>query len=129
MTVVLLLSTFSFTIQKHYCGATLVDTAWFVKAEDCGMKGMDSLSMMSSNDNVKRKSCCKDELIIIQGQNELKNNLHVYKVNQTSAYVAPIFLTFEFIPNTETQRVLFINNPIPPPPSNKLHKLYETYLI
>ncbi len=38
MAFVVLLSTMSFTMHMHYCGDTLVDTSYFVKAETCGME-------------------------------------------------------------------------------------------
>ena len=61
-----LLSTISFTIDKHYCGDTLIDTAFFKKAKSCGMEiGNDQKSSI-------KKSCCKDVVEIVKGQNELK---------------------------------------------------------
>ena len=42
MSFVVLFSTMSFTINMHYCGDTLVETALFQKAKGCGME-MDGL--------------------------------------------------------------------------------------
>lgn len=38
MAFVVLFSTMSFTINMHYCGDTLVETAMFQKAKGCGME-------------------------------------------------------------------------------------------
>ena len=38
MTFVVLFSTMSFTVNMHYCGGTLVETALFQKAKGCGME-------------------------------------------------------------------------------------------
>lgn len=62
---VVLFSTLSFTIEKHYCGTYLVDTAIFTTAKKCGME------MANITDTVK-KSCCKDEIDLVKGQDELK---------------------------------------------------------
>ena len=59
-----LFSTMSFTVEKHFCGNTLVDVAIFSEAKDCGMS-------IKSKANTK-KHCCKDEVEIIEGQDELQ---------------------------------------------------------
>jgi len=63
-----LFSTLSLTVEKHYCGDNLIDIAVFSKAESCGMD-MDSVSVTYS----ENKHCCKNEIEILQGQDELKN--------------------------------------------------------
>lgn len=62
MACLVLLSTVSFTVEKHYCGDTLIDSAVFTEAQGCGME-------MSSTD---KKQCCKEELEIVKGQDKLK---------------------------------------------------------
>jgi hypothetical protein len=63
LALLVLLSTVSFTIEKHYCGDTLVDVSVFAHAEKCGMESMEML---------QKKSCCKDEVDVVKGQDELK---------------------------------------------------------
>lgn len=63
LAIFVLLSTVSFTIEKHYCGDTLVDVSMFVEAEKCGMGSIEI---------VQKKSCCKDEIDVFKGQDELK---------------------------------------------------------
>ena len=38
MAVLVLISTLSVSIEKHYCGDHLVDVAIFAEAEKCGME-------------------------------------------------------------------------------------------
>lgn len=64
LSLLVLLSTFSFTVDKHYCGDFLVDVSFTGDAHDCGME-MDATS-------TKKKNCCKDEVVKIEGQDELK---------------------------------------------------------
>lgn len=62
-----LFSTFSFTVEKHYCGENLIDVAIFTKAANCGMD-MDSVS----STYLEKKHCCKDEIVVLKGQDNLK---------------------------------------------------------
>jgi hypothetical protein len=64
--LVVLFSTLSFTIDMHYCGDILVDTAIFHKADTCGMY-MNNSELAS----VKKK-CCHDKQINIDGQDEMQ---------------------------------------------------------
>jgi len=63
LALLVLFSTVSFTIEKHYCGEVLIDVSVFADAEKCGMESMEML---------QKKSCCKDEVDVIKGQDELK---------------------------------------------------------
>lgn len=63
LAVLVLFSTLSFTIEKHYCGDTLIDVAIFSEPDTCGMEQAPA---------VIQKSCCDDEVNFIKGQNELK---------------------------------------------------------
>lgn len=67
MALTVLVSTMSFTVEKHYCGTTLVDTAIFTKVHGCGMI-MDKLQSTQN----KQNTCCKDEVEVIKGQDKLK---------------------------------------------------------
>ena len=58
-------STVSFTIEKHFCGDVLVDISVFTEVQKCEMEALELL---------QKKTCCKDEIDIIQGQDELKTN-------------------------------------------------------
>lgn len=62
MSLLVLFSTVSFTVEKHFCGTTLIDTAVFTEAQKCGMEMTSSV----------KKSCCKDELEVVKGQDDLK---------------------------------------------------------
>ncbi len=66
MAFIVLFSTLSFTVESHYCGNRLIDTAVFTKAKNCGMEMADKTPM--------KKGCCKDEVEVIKGQDDLKLN-------------------------------------------------------
>lgn len=63
LSFLVLFSTLSFTVEKHFCGETLVDVSIFSEVEKCGMQAMEM---------AQKKSCCKDEIDLVKGQDELK---------------------------------------------------------
>lgn len=80
LAIIVLFSTVSFTIEKHYCGDTLVDVSVFVEADKCAMEVQEILM---------KKSCCKDEVDVIEGQDELKiNSFEDLKFDQQQFLVA-----------------------------------------
>ncbi|WP_282136528.1 HYC_CC_PP family protein [Seonamhaeicola maritimus] len=62
LALLVLFSTVSFTIEKHFCGDILVDMSFFTEADKCAME---------SEEIALKKSCCKDEIDVVEGQNEL----------------------------------------------------------
>lgn len=66
MAFLVLLSTISFTMEKHYCGDTLIDVAIFSKVDSCC--DMDATAITT----VEKKSCCKEEIAVVKGQDNLK---------------------------------------------------------
>ena len=62
----MLCSTVSFTIEKHFCGDTLVDVSVFSEADKCKMEPLGIVA-----DGITKKPCCKDEVNMVKGQDEL----------------------------------------------------------
>ena len=69
LALIVLCSTLSFTVEKHYCGPFLIDIAIFKSAKDCGMS---MLAETESGTKENKMSCCNDEVELLQGQDELK---------------------------------------------------------
>lgn len=65
LALLVLFSTFSFTVDKHFCGSMLVDKAIFSEAKTCGME-------MGSETTNSEDSCCTNEKTAVEGQDELK---------------------------------------------------------
>jgi len=61
-----LFSTVSLTIEKHFCGDVLVDVSIFSEGEDCGK---DTLALEKAV--ITKKSCCKNQIDVVQGQKDL----------------------------------------------------------
>ncbi|WP_298342070.1 hypothetical protein [uncultured Algibacter sp.] len=93
LALIVLFSTVSFTIEKHYCGDVLVDVSVFYEAEKCGMEAIEL---------AQKKSCCKDEIDIVEGQDELKissfEDLEFEKQQFLSAFIYSYINGFESLP-------------------------------
>jgi hypothetical protein len=66
---IVLCSTLSFTIEKHFCGDILVDVSVFSESDKCKMEFLEI-----KNEEIAKKSCCKDEIDMVKGQDELITN-------------------------------------------------------
>ena len=129
MAVVVLLSTFSFSIQKHYCGKTLVDTAWFVKAKDCGMESTNLVADTGDDIIAMKKSCCKDESHIFSGQDELKNTIDSFEITDNLYYYQFDENLYDIFVFLNTKDPVLFKEYSPPKFTTELYRLYETYLI
>ena len=125
MAIVVLLSTTSFTINMHYCGDTLMDTAVFHKAETCGME----MENPSSNDcSVTKKNCCSDEQIVIEGQDELQLSLDIISLEQ-QVFIASFVYAYINLFEGTNENVSSYQDYEPPLVIRQIFKLDETYLI
>lgn len=66
LALIVLCSTVSFTIEKHFCGNKLVDVSLFSQADKCNMGALEMEA-----DEINKKSCCKDKIDVVEGQDEL----------------------------------------------------------
>ena len=78
MALMLLLSTVSWTVDKHLCMGRVMDIAFFTKAEACGMDA--ALAVL--DDDTLENHCCADETFVIQGQEDLKLSFNDYTIDQ-----------------------------------------------
>ena len=62
LALLVVFSSLSFTIDKHFCGDYLIDTAIFSEAKKCNMDHSDT-----SEPETQPKGCCKDEIEVVQG--------------------------------------------------------------
>ncbi|MGB6269864.1 MAG: hypothetical protein WBF67_12735 [Olleya sp.] len=123
MALLVLFSTFSFTVEKHYCGDHLVDSAIFSKAKNCGME-------VSKTDEttIKKKSCCKDIVEVIKGQDQLKlnfNDLDFKSQFVFTAYVYAYFTLYQSLPKP----IIPHKNYSPPNLIIDYQVLHDVYII
>ncbi|WP_350293024.1 hypothetical protein [uncultured Croceitalea sp.] len=124
MALMLLLSTVSWTVDKHLCMGRVMDVAFFTKAEDCGMDA----AMAVLEDNTVENHCCDDETFVIEGQDDLKLSFNDFDFDQQLFLVA---LTTSITAVFKASASSIVSNEYYPPPLLTEDRiiLYEVFLI
>ncbi len=125
MAFLVLFTTMSFTINMHYCGDTLVETAVFKKAKGCGM---EMASPSSSECTVTKKSCCGDKQLIVEGQDELQISAEQFSFDQ-QLFISSLVYTYLNLFEDFQENLVSDKNYSPPLVERDIQVLYEVYLI
>lgn len=125
MAFVVLCSTMSFTLNMHYCGDTLVETALFQNAKGCGME-MEKPSTESCS--VTKKSCCDDKQVLIEGQDELQIQAEKISFEQ-HFFIATFVFTYNHLFEEFENKNHSFQEYKPPLVVRQIFKIDETYLI
>lgn len=125
MAFVVLFSTMSFTVNMHYCGDTLVQTAIFHKAKGCGME-MNKPS--TEGCAITKKNCCDDEQLVVDGQDELQLQFEKLTFEQQQ-FVASFVYTYINLFEGLDKNVSSYEEYEPPLVFRQIFKIDETYLI
>lgn len=111
-----LVSTVSWTVDKHICMGRVMDISLFAHADTCGM------------DTDTETSCCDDESFTVQGQDDLKMSFDSFGLDHQVFLVAfaqsylDLFVPLEEIPVPHEE--------YPPPILVKdIHILDQVFLI
>ena len=121
-----LFSTLSFTVEKHYCGRFLVDVAVFSEAKGCGMEKMSHTETGEST--LKKMSCCKDEVIVLEGQDELSVSLKLLDLSQ-QIFIIPFEFDYIALFSYEEQNEIIFKEYSPPDLVKDIPVLHESFLI
>ena len=71
MAFLVIFSTMSFTVEKHFCGKSLVGHAVFSSAEKCESEMHSCGAEEMVHMKMKKESCCTNQIEEISGQDEL----------------------------------------------------------
>lgn len=126
MAFVVLFSTMSFTVSEHYCGHKLVDRGLFSKAEACGMELQKTSS--SSNCELQKSNCCKDEVKQFIGQNELNTNISTLNFEQ-QVFVASFTYAYLNLFEGLAVNIIPFKNYTPPLVDKEIIVLYQVFII
>lgn len=87
MSLLVLFSTMSFSVDKHFCGTQLVDFSLFSKAttctseaKTCGVKMEHKMEHKMGADD--KDSCCTNKKTALKGQEELSISYHSLNFDQ-----------------------------------------------
>jgi len=124
LAILVLLSTVSWTVDKHFCMGRVMDIAFFHHADDCGME--DAMKMLG--EKMEDKHCCDDESFTIEGQDDLK--LTWEEVDLESQVFLTAFVQSYFQLNAFSSGKVVLEEPYPPPLLvHDLNILHEVFLI
>ena len=130
MAVLVLFSTLSISIEKHYCGEHLVDVAIFSEAESCGMEMADmDLSTSEDGPSISKKTCCTDVVNLLEGQDELS----VEKTKELSQHQKVFLFSFTYVFSglfeLEPQQQVPFEHYAPPNVIEDIQALNQVFLI
>ncbi|CAM1354626.1 HYC_CC_PP family protein [Tenacibaculum insulae] len=125
MAFVVILSTMSFTIDMHYCGDTLVETAVFKKAKDCGME-MQQTAL--KNCDIIKKDCCNNVQIAFDSKDEIKPSFEILTFKQQQ-FVASFVYSYVHLFKDFTTTKKYFQEYKPPLVYKEIYKVNELYLI
>ncbi|WP_262420212.1 HYC_CC_PP family protein [Flagellimonas meishanensis] len=124
LALMVLLSTVSWTVDKHLCMGKVMDLSFFVSAKDCATEAaMDALE-----DELDQNGCCEDESFTLKGQDDLKFSWSDLDVEQQIFLVA--FLRFHLELFLLLEQLPVANDKYPPPMLvMDIHVLDQVFLI
>ncbi len=100
LAMLVLLSTVSWTVDKHLCMGRVMDISLFIDADDCEMEGAMALMGEKNPDN----HCCDNESFTLKGQDDLKLSLgdlelgqQIFLVTFTQSYL-DFFIPLQELP-------------------------------
>ncbi len=115
-----LFSTLSFTVEKHYCGDVLIDVAIFTDSDKCGMETMEML---------QKKSCCKDEVDVVKGQDELKFSSFEDLSFENQQFISSFILVYVNLFEGLSQQIIPHKDYSPPNLVTDIQVLDQVFLI
>lgn len=119
LSLLVLFSTLSFTVEKHFCGDFLVDISF---------KGVTSkCEMVHSEQN--KSNCCKDEVVILEGQDILQQQVLKDVTFKTQQFLVA-YIDYSIEKNNFSNNENFYFETTPPPKlSKKFQVCYQCFLI
>ena len=117
-----LFSTFSFTVETHYCGDLLVDVSFVVEAENSAMSS-DLIAC------AKKNNCCKVEIQKVVGQGQLRFH-EIEKLSfSNQEFITPFFVSKNYLFIKKESENRFYKDFSPPDIPLNYQILYQTFLI
>ena len=125
MAFVVLFSTMSFTIDMHFCGDNLVETAVFHKAKGCEME----MQKPSKNGcEITKNNCCNDQQVFVDCQNQLQLSVDNLTFEQ-QVFIASFVYTYNNLFKGVEENINSYGDTSPSFVVKDIYKLDESYLI
>jgi len=126
MSLLMVMSTMSFSISEHYCGGELVNSSIFTIAKPCSLD-MEK-SSLNEDCTIQKDNCCKDLVIQIKGQDELITFVGDLNFDQ-QVFIASFVFSYINLFEGLDSKVAPFQNYSPPLGDNDFQVLLQTFLI
>lgn len=117
-----LLSTFSFTVESHYCGEVLIDSSLTGHAEVCK-------SDLKADLSIEMKDCCSDEVHKIEGQDELQHLKFDDLDFSKQQFITSFLTSYQNLFLEKKSEKEFYNDISPPDIPLNYQVIYQSFLI
>jgi len=126
LTTLVLFSSVTFAVEKHFCGGQIYSESLFGKAEKCGM---EEECCLAKNDHpgFSKKSCCKDEIQLINGSIFKKES--PIKLSNKQQYLTYFILIDAVLFFQNENKSTHFKNYFPPPNTHNFNILYQVFRI
>ena len=126
LTALVLFSSVSFTVEKHLCGGYVFSESFFGNTEKCGMDD-DDCELANNSISYSKKSCCKDEIQLINGS--VFEKTPVLKLDNIQRNFIIFNLTDAVLFSQKENRLTQFKNYFPPPNTHNFNILYQVFRI
>ena len=127
LALVVLFSTFSFTVEKHVCMGEVTDISYFTEVDTCGMIEDNCMLNDEKHTSFEKENCCDNIVDLIPGNQNEQQALQNLKINQVQ-FVLIFNYAYVGLFKEKEQPIAF--NFYPPPIVDKnIQALYQTFLI
>jgi hypothetical protein len=123
LSLLMLISTVSVTVNQHLCMGEVVDIAFYAHAKSCGMEQDASNSGLAL-----QADCCNTLSFSIEGQDNLNSEQANVDLLQLSPVAIPPLSPGTFVPAPNTAITAFQSH-APPLLHKDFQVLYATFLI
>jgi hypothetical protein len=127
LSLIVILSSMSFTVQKHYCGDILVEVSYLGKAKGCCSTN-DVKHTENHENSTSKKKCCNDKLELIESSTFEKEKLIALSVEQLEFSVYFLFSYIDLFQQRDVKKE-FYKDFSPPDIVQDIQLLQETFLI
>ncbi|RBW56974.1 hypothetical protein DS884_12430 [Tenacibaculum sp. E3R01] len=126
LALLLVFSTTSFTVEKHFCGDFLIDVSFLGDADSC--KGETQKSCDGESVIVKKK-CCKDELAHIKGQDDIKKTANEKITFEQQKFIIAFSISYKLLFESLEKQFIPHKNYSPPKIIRDIQVLNDVFII
>ena len=126
MAFVVMFTTMSFTMDMHYCGASLVDLSFYSSADSCGME--KEQPVQDCETKITSKSCCTEHQLVKEANQDLKISFDKLTFEQHT-FVATFLYSYINLFEGFDENIQSFKDYSPPFLKRDVQVLYELYLI